>query len=195
MRRRKRHVHPFSRETVVLRTTGCRECGGLVYVCKECAAGQLYCGPLCRQAARRRQTREANRRYLDTEAGRQRNRERQRRFRERNSRRDSSDATRVRVSQSLASQAAPNGCVTEQPMPPETQKRPVMPHWLKPDSDSASMGIPRLPCCTSCGRASNVFDLRSIPSPVSQQRRWRRFLRRLKDSDPSFFESVQISTD
>lgn len=93
----KRVQRGFPSGTVILRTTGCRMFNGLVYVCKDCAAGQRYCYLSCRAAARRQQTRDANRRYLATVAGKARNRERQQRFRER---RRNLNASRTAVSSS-----------------------------------------------------------------------------------------------
>jgi hypothetical protein len=61
----------------------CRSCRVLFSVCNPCDRGQAYCSSGCRRAARARQTRATNARYLATEAGRTSNRDRQRRFRER----------------------------------------------------------------------------------------------------------------
>jgi hypothetical protein len=180
----------FPSGTIVLRTTGCRACGGIVYVCTGCAAGQLYCSLFCRQSARRKQTREANRRYLATDAGRQRNRERQQRFRER---RNSLNAVQVADMSSRPElhQAQETGHVTERSMPRSAQLTPheLMAPSSRDDQDSARQ--PRLPSCIACGRSSNVFDLNAIPSAVSERRRWRRMLRRFRHTDASTTKSVQ----
>lgn len=46
---------------------GCRE---TVQVCTACDRGQMYCGAVCSQQARRRNVREAGRRYQHSRAGR-----------------------------------------------------------------------------------------------------------------------------
>ncbi len=194
MSRKKRRARGFPAGTIVLRTTGCRMCGGIVYVCKGCAAAQLYCSLSCRRSARRRQTREANRRYLATDAGRQRNRERQRRFRERRNSLNAGHVTADASSQPLPSQAAKERLVTEQSVRPSAQMRPQALLASSPNHDLEWTRPPRLPCCVACGRPSNVFDLNAIPSPASDQRRWRRMLRRFRDSDRSITESVQKTT-
>lgn len=197
MSRKKRRVRGFPAGTVVLRATGCRMCGGLVYVCEDCAVGQLYCSLACRRSARRRQTREANRRYLATAAGKQRNRERQQRFRER---RNSLNTGRVPAADtSPSSQPSPSQDgemrrVTEQPMPASGQMRPQALLAPSTHDDPESTRAPRLPWCVACGRSSNVFNLRMVPSPASDQRRWRHMLRRFRDAAPSTCESVQKTT-
>lgn len=193
MSRRKRGAHSFPAGTVVLRTTGCRMCGGLVYVCEDCAAGHLYCSLSCRRSARRRQTREANRRYLATEAGKRQNRERQQRFRERRNSLHAGNAV-ADASRPFPGQAAKKRLVTEQPVPSSGQMRPPELFATSPNDNPELAKPPRLPWCIACGRPSNVFDLNIIPSHASDQRRWRRILRRFRDFDPSTSESVQKTT-
>jgi len=64
----------------------CLWCGRLFGVCERCFRGQRYCSELCRKRSRREQGRERNRRYLDTEQGRESNRNRQRQYRQRQAR-------------------------------------------------------------------------------------------------------------
>lgn len=61
----------------------CARCRSLVVICRSCDRGNRYCSLACRQAARREGIRDAARTYRQTEAGRQANAERQRRFRAR----------------------------------------------------------------------------------------------------------------
>lgn len=55
----------------------------MFHVCCCCDRGHRYCSDHCRQEARRRQRREANRKYQKTEHGRADHRDRQRNYRER----------------------------------------------------------------------------------------------------------------
>lgn len=65
------------------RTFNCALCRRLVQTCRSCDRGHRYCSPKCGNAARNESVRRAGRRYRQTEAGRLKNAERQRRFRER----------------------------------------------------------------------------------------------------------------
>lgn len=44
----------------------CRACRALFFICSYCDRGQVYCSEACRQAARRAQLRQANRRHQQT---------------------------------------------------------------------------------------------------------------------------------
>ena len=70
---------------VALRTRRCfgPECNIIFMVCGPCDRGQRYCSEPCRARARRRQRQEANRRYQQTERGRETHRCRQVAYRER----------------------------------------------------------------------------------------------------------------
>ncbi len=59
------------------------DCHQIFMVCGPCDRGQRYCSQPCRTAARQRQRRAANRRYQQTEQGRETHRCRQRAYRER----------------------------------------------------------------------------------------------------------------
>ncbi len=59
----------------------CATCRAEVYVCSPCDRGQRYCREGCAPSARRRSTREANRRYQRTLCGRLLHAERSRRYR------------------------------------------------------------------------------------------------------------------
>jgi hypothetical protein len=62
-----------------------RHCGKVFYVCRRCWRGQIYCGAVCRQIRQRQSRRAAQRRYRQTERGREIRRlaERRRRMRKR----------------------------------------------------------------------------------------------------------------
>lgn len=61
----------------------CARCRSQVLVCRRCDRGQIYCGALCSEAARRQRQYEANRRYSKTRTARHKNAQRQHRFRQR----------------------------------------------------------------------------------------------------------------
>ena len=65
------------------RVFGCERCRQIVSICRACDRNQRYCSEDCRDAARRDSLRRSGQRYQASEAGRQRNAERQRRWRER----------------------------------------------------------------------------------------------------------------
>jgi hypothetical protein len=65
-----------------LRICGFPECRSVFTICVSCDRGQRYCGPACRSAVRRRQRRDANHRYQQSEQGREVHRRCQRRYRE-----------------------------------------------------------------------------------------------------------------
>ena len=68
-----------------LRRRFCRGagCGVVFWICRHCDRGHQYCGERCRQKARRRQHRDANRRNQQSREGRLDHRDRQRAYRER----------------------------------------------------------------------------------------------------------------
>ena len=70
---------------VVLRPRICldRECRALFFLCSRCDRGQRYCSLACRQQARLRQRRCANRRHQQSPEGRLDHRDRQREYRRR----------------------------------------------------------------------------------------------------------------
>ena len=67
----------------LFRTYQCGRCKEVVFVCRTCDRGNRYCSEECRGAARAASLRNAARRYQRTESGRQKNAERQRRWRQR----------------------------------------------------------------------------------------------------------------
>lgn len=61
----------------------CARCYEQVLICRCCDRGQIYCGDDCAALARRDHRREASQRYQQTDIGREKHAERQRRYRER----------------------------------------------------------------------------------------------------------------
>jgi len=66
-----------------LKICGSPECRASFTICISCDRGQRYCSASCRDAARRRQRRAADKRYQSGQRGRQTHRCRQQRYRER----------------------------------------------------------------------------------------------------------------
>ncbi len=66
-----------------LRTCGHARCRTVFTICVLCDRGQRYCGPKCRSEVRRQQRHAANRRYQQSEPGRESHRRCQKRYRER----------------------------------------------------------------------------------------------------------------
>ncbi len=74
-----------ARTQLVFRLRFCRGdgCGSPFWICRSCDRGHRYCSARCRQRNRRRQLREANRRYQRSPEGKLDHRDRQRAYRER----------------------------------------------------------------------------------------------------------------
>ena len=53
----------------------CKECGFIFRICRRCWRGQVYCSERCRVERKRRNHREAERRYRQTEKGKKAHRE------------------------------------------------------------------------------------------------------------------------
>jgi hypothetical protein len=64
----------------------CNHCGQQVIICRRCDRGQVYCGPDCALEVRRRNQRDAHRRYHATDRGRRMHADRSRKYRARGSR-------------------------------------------------------------------------------------------------------------
>ena len=65
------------------RLFNCAHCQSQVVICSYCDRGNIYCGPRCSQHARALNHRIANQKYQKTIRGRQKHAERQRRYRQR----------------------------------------------------------------------------------------------------------------
>ena len=63
------------------RIYNCAGCRCQVVICRHCDRGNIYCGPLCSQPARRQSQRAAGRRYQSSRRGRFRHAARQRCYR------------------------------------------------------------------------------------------------------------------
>jgi hypothetical protein len=61
----------------------CNHCRRQVVICRRCDRGQVYCGPDCSLGVRRRNQRDARRRYQATDQGRRMHAERSRKYRAR----------------------------------------------------------------------------------------------------------------
>ena len=66
-----------------LRICGHADCRAVFTICVRCDRGQRYCGPKCRSEVRQRQRQDANRRYQQSEPGRESHRRCQKRYRDR----------------------------------------------------------------------------------------------------------------
>lgn len=66
-----------------LRPVHCKRCGRLFYLCRFCDRGQCYCSDPCRRASRREILQRARQAYAQSKKGKENNRERQRRWRQR----------------------------------------------------------------------------------------------------------------
>ena len=66
----------------VYRVYCCRRCGIVVWVCRECDHGQVFCAGECSRSARRESVRRAGARYQKTRRGAHRHAARQRRWRQ-----------------------------------------------------------------------------------------------------------------
>ena len=66
-----------------LRICGHAPCRAVFTICVRCDRGQRYCSPKCRSEVRQRQRHDANRRYQQSEPGRECHRRCQKRYRER----------------------------------------------------------------------------------------------------------------
>ena len=50
----------------------CRWCDNYFFLCRRCYHGQVYCRQTCREAARKKQCRQAQQNYMATEKGQER---------------------------------------------------------------------------------------------------------------------------
>jgi hypothetical protein len=62
-------------DIVLLKRIRCKHCGGVFYVCRSCWRGQVYCGAKCREICMSEAHREAERRYRQTERGKETHRQ------------------------------------------------------------------------------------------------------------------------
>ena len=145
---------------VVLRQRFCfaSECRALFFLCSHCDRGQRYCSLACRQQARLRQRRLANRRHQQSPEGRLDHRDRQRDYRQRRCRARVTDQGSLLITGSASSLcgAAP-ATSSDEATPAEAAGFPCWPE-NRP-------GV-RL-CCRVCGRGGRFID----PFPPIPRRR------------------------
>ena len=142
---------------VVLRPRVClhSECRGLFFLCADCDRGQRYCSLACRQQARLRQRRCANRRHQQSPEGRLDHRDRQRRYRRRRMQASVTDQGSLSIICSPSSR-----CGSVEPEVPTQSSSAVFPRW-PPTEPGVRM------CCRVCGRAGRFLD----PFPRIPRRR------------------------
>jgi len=70
-----------SMDIVFLKKIRCKRCGAIFYVCRSCFRGQVYCGDRCRKASQDEAHRESERRYRQTDKGRETHRQGEKRRR------------------------------------------------------------------------------------------------------------------
>ena len=145
---------------VVLRPRFClgSECHALFFLCSRCDRGQRYCSLACRQQARVRQQRCANRRHQQSPEGRLDHRDRQRQYRRR-------QAQALVTDQGSLSIAGPalSECGPVEPTPIEAPNRSggdLLPRWPE-----TRPGV--WMCCRVCGRMGRFMD----PFPRIPRRR------------------------
>ena len=129
--------------STVFRQRVCRfpPCRAVFYLCPHCDRGQQYCTPRCREKSRRRQRREANRRYEQSlgPEGRLDHRQRQREYRQRLK-------ARVTDQSSLQTSLCVNLRVPPAPEPVEATPAPDL--GSSPDRATS----PGWVVCQICGR-------------------------------------------
>jgi len=96
---------------VVLRPRFClgSECRALFFLCSRCDRGQRYCSRSCRDQARRRQQRGANRRHQQSPEGRLDHRDRQRQYRHRRAQARVTDQGSLSIAGPALSECGPVG--------------------------------------------------------------------------------------
>jgi len=111
------------------------------YLCPHCDRGQRYCSSRCRDKSRRRQRREANRRYQQSLGleGRLDHRQRQREYRER---------LKARVTDQSSLRASPCVNLTAPPVPQPAEAPPGVDFPPGSESEYAAGGV----VCQICGR-------------------------------------------
>ncbi len=145
---------------VVLRQRVClgSGCRAVFFLCSHCDRGQRYCSLACRDQARLRQRRCANRRHQRSLEGRLDHRDRQREYRRRQAQARVTDQGSLLIASSASSRCGP-----EQAIPVEVPDR------------SGAAARPRWPetrpgvwlCCRICGRLGRFID----PFPRIPRRR------------------------
>ena len=145
---------------VVLRQRIClgSDCHAVFFLCPRCDRGQRYCSLTCREQARLRQRRRANRRHQQSPEGRLDHRDRQREYRQRREHARVTDQGSLSLTCSASSRSGPREAVAgDVPHRGGMPLQPLTPHtgprlWL---------------CCRVCGRRGRFVD----PFPRIPRRR------------------------
>ena len=113
----------------------------MFYLCRRCDRGQHYCSPRCREKSRRRQRREANRRYEQSLGleGRLDHRQRQREYRQR---------LKARVTDQSSLRASPCVNLRVHPTPEPAEATPAPDLGPSPARETS----PGWVVCQICGR-------------------------------------------
>ena len=140
---------------VVLIQLFCRltECKAIFYICRRCYRGQVYCSDTCRSTARRRQLKEARRRYNNTPEAKLDQRDRQREWRKKR-----------RPKKTVMDQGSPTG-QNAQPSKGRdcTNRRPARWAAVLVVLKSGLIRVFSVPRCVICGRAGvfvNPYHIR-----------------------------------
>lgn len=132
----------------LLKTLSCRYCGFTFYLCRSCWRGQAYCCEICRITARKLARRKSQRRYRQTQKGKKRHCEGERRRRIRRTLKSVDDQS---------STPAPT-CATSLDRP--------LPLLSRPAPSSVAQ-----PCCQICGKTGRAVT--NFPPRPYGQKRWR----------------------
>src|ERR1035438_5907018 len=147
-----------------MRTCGSPECRAVFAVCANCHRGQRYCSPSCRETVRRGQRRAADRRYQQSERGRQFHRRRQCRYRERQAPAPVTDQGCQKINSPTTSASSGH--------PPLHNLRSVQPLDQSISSGSATEVISGT--VARCGSSSKIYVSRRSPTgPGASQRQLR----------------------
>lgn len=133
---------------IVLRQRLCRwhKCNALFHICVSCDRGQCYCSDSCRQHARRKQRREANRRHRQTLEARLDQRDRQRAYRLRLAKRSVMDQ---------GSSAKPT---SPKIIPPVVLPPDAVEESGKPMAETGRIHDRGVACCIFCGRQGSFVN-------------------------------------
>ena len=144
----------------VLRQRVCllRDCLATFFLCSHCDRGQRYCSVACRDQARRRQRRAANRRHQRSPEGRLDHRDRQRQYRHRRAQARVTDQGSLSITCSAISACGPGEpAVAELAGVHVARRRPLWPQ--------SQPGVQLR--CRICGRIGRFID----PFPPIPRRR------------------------
>lgn len=152
---RRLRVRMAAHTEVVLRQRFCHavECRARFFLCSHCDRGQRYCSVACRNQARLRQRRSANRRHQQSPEGRLDHRDRQERYRRRRAERVRQTSVTDQGSLSIACSALSLCGPVKAPDAADSSRcgTSVIPGW------SENRTRVRLRC-SACGRVGRFID-------------------------------------